>query len=176
MQADQGCRLARGLLPTAAVVHHIGKSSEQAVTAHHINCNRAKLRYFRKHHGYWTYIFLRVAILKQYLFQNRRWQNALWDTNGNCVSSVFVLIGACSKQACLLRLLSCQVICGQETSYSARDGRISTHAQVVSARSRANWRKNWHSSDADIWIITDGQLAHLMSPCAAPEVCRPAAA
>lgn len=56
-------------LPTAAVVHHVGKSSEQAVTARHINFNRAKLRYFRKHHGYWAYSFLRVAILKQYLFQ-----------------------------------------------------------------------------------------------------------
>ncbi len=64
---DAGWRVV--YLPTAAVVHHIGKSSEQAVTARHINFNRAKLRYFRKHHGYWTYIFLRVAILKQYLFQ-----------------------------------------------------------------------------------------------------------
>ena len=52
---DAGWRVV--YLPTATVVHHIGKSSEQAVTARHINFNRAKLRYFRKHHGYFAYIY-----------------------------------------------------------------------------------------------------------------------
>jgi GT2 family glycosyltransferase len=64
---DAGWRVV--YLPNASVVHHVGKSSEQAVTARHINFNRAKLRYFRKHHGYLAYLILRVVIWKQYVLQ-----------------------------------------------------------------------------------------------------------
>jgi len=53
-------------LPTAQVVHHVGKSSEQAVTARHINFQRAKLRYFRKYHGRAAATALRLFLLASY--------------------------------------------------------------------------------------------------------------
>ncbi len=53
-------------LPTAQVVHHVGKSSEQAVTARHINFQRAKLRYFRKYHGRAAAGALRLFLLAGY--------------------------------------------------------------------------------------------------------------
>ena len=56
-------------LPTAQVVHHSGKSSEQAVTARHVNFQRAKLRYFRKYHGRWASLPLRLFLLGSYLWQ-----------------------------------------------------------------------------------------------------------
>jgi len=56
-------------LPTAQVVHHFGKSSEQAVTTRHINFNRAKLRYFRKYHGRFAAFVLRLFLLKNYGWQ-----------------------------------------------------------------------------------------------------------
>lgn len=55
--------------PEAQVIHHVGKSSEQAVTARHINFQRAKLRYFRKFHGPLTAAVLRVFLLAIYLWQ-----------------------------------------------------------------------------------------------------------
>lgn len=56
-------------LPEATIVHHVGKSSEQAVTERHINYQRAKLRYFRKFHGRIPSNVLRLTILLNYLFQ-----------------------------------------------------------------------------------------------------------
>jgi GT2 family glycosyltransferase len=56
-------------LPAAQVVHHEGKSSEQAVTARHVHFQRAKLRYFRKYHGRLTAGVLRVFLLLNYLWQ-----------------------------------------------------------------------------------------------------------
>ena len=56
-------------LPAAKVIHHEGKSSEQAVTARHINFQRAKLRYFRKYHGRLVCILLRLFLLLNYLWQ-----------------------------------------------------------------------------------------------------------
>ena len=56
-------------LPTARVLHHQGKSSEQAVTHRHINFNRSKLRYFRKFHGRGAYTILRVVLLLTYIHQ-----------------------------------------------------------------------------------------------------------
>jgi GT2 family glycosyltransferase len=56
-------------LPTAQVVHHAGKSSEQAVTARHVNFQRAKLRYFRKYHGRGAALLLRLFLLGGYLWQ-----------------------------------------------------------------------------------------------------------
>jgi GT2 family glycosyltransferase len=52
-------------LPTAQVLHHVGKSSEQAVTARHINFQQAKLRYFQKYHGPWV-----TAVLSFFLLLN----------------------------------------------------------------------------------------------------------
>ena len=56
-------------LPKAQIVHHIGKSSEQAVTYRHINYQRAKLRYFRKYHGRMAAAVLRVFLLMNYVWQ-----------------------------------------------------------------------------------------------------------
>jgi GT2 family glycosyltransferase len=56
-------------LPTAQVLHYEGKSSEQAVTARHINFQRAKLRYFRKYHGWLVTAVLRLFLLKNYIWQ-----------------------------------------------------------------------------------------------------------
>jgi len=56
-------------LPTARIIHHEGKSSEQAVTARHINFNRAKLRYFRKYHGRAACLALRLWLLANYAGQ-----------------------------------------------------------------------------------------------------------
>ncbi|HEX6384099.1 MAG TPA: glycosyltransferase family 2 protein [Anaerolineae bacterium] len=64
-------------LPAAKVLHHAGKSSEQAVTARHVNFQRAKLRYFRKYHGR-----LAAAALRAVLLANYTWQLALEATKG----------------------------------------------------------------------------------------------
>lgn len=56
-------------LPAAQIMHHVGKSSEQAVTARHINFQRAKLRYFRKYHGRAACLALRLFLLLSYLAQ-----------------------------------------------------------------------------------------------------------
>lgn len=53
-------------LPAAQIVHHMGKSSDQAVTHRHINFNRAKLRYFRKYHGRMAAFVLRLFLLLNY--------------------------------------------------------------------------------------------------------------
>ena len=55
--------------PATRVIHHVGKSSEQAVTARHINFNRAKLRYFCKYHGRLVANVLRVFLLGGYAWQ-----------------------------------------------------------------------------------------------------------
>ena len=55
--------------PAARIVHHVGKSSEQAVTARHINFQRAKLRYFRKYHGRAVAALLRIFLLSSYAWQ-----------------------------------------------------------------------------------------------------------
>jgi hypothetical protein len=64
---DAGWRVV--YFPPAQVVHHVGKSSEQAVTARHVNFNRAKLRYFRKYHGRFPAIVLRFFLLFNYGWQ-----------------------------------------------------------------------------------------------------------
>lgn len=56
-------------LPQAHVLHHAGKSSEQAVVQRHINFNRAKLRYFHKYHGAGAGRVLRAALWLGYLHQ-----------------------------------------------------------------------------------------------------------
>jgi N-acetylglucosaminyl-diphospho-decaprenol L-rhamnosyltransferase len=64
---DAGWRVV--YLPTAQVMHHVGKSSDQAVTARHIHFQRAKLRYFRKYHGWLAASILRLALLLNYVGQ-----------------------------------------------------------------------------------------------------------
>jgi len=56
-------------LPTAQVIHHEGKSSEQALAARHIHFQGAKIHYFRKHHGRWAGAILRAFLLLTYVYQ-----------------------------------------------------------------------------------------------------------
>jgi len=56
-------------LPQAKIIHHVGKSSEQAVTTRHINFQQAKLRYFRKHHGRIAAGSIRAVLLANYAWQ-----------------------------------------------------------------------------------------------------------
>jgi hypothetical protein len=55
-------------LPTATIVHHEGKSSEQAVPARHIHFHSSKVRYFRKHHGPFQAEVLRWFLLATYIY------------------------------------------------------------------------------------------------------------
>jgi hypothetical protein len=64
---DAGWRVV--YFPRAEIVHYEGKSSEQAVTARHINFQRAKLRYFRKYHGRPACALLRAFLLLSYAGQ-----------------------------------------------------------------------------------------------------------
>lgn len=64
---DAGWRII--YLPTAVVIHHEGKSSEQVVAARHIHFHSSKVRYFRKHHGRWQGEFLRCFLLLTYVYQ-----------------------------------------------------------------------------------------------------------
>jgi len=53
----------------AFITHHSGKSSDQVGALKHIHFHTSKLRYFRKHHGYGTYLILRVIILLLFAWQ-----------------------------------------------------------------------------------------------------------
>jgi GT2 family glycosyltransferase len=59
-------------LPTATVIHHEGKSSEQVVPARHIYFQSSKVRYFRKHHGRLQAGALRWFLLATYVYQAAR--------------------------------------------------------------------------------------------------------
>jgi GT2 family glycosyltransferase len=56
-------------LPTATVIHHEGKSSEQVVAARHIYFQSSKVRYFRVHHNRLQAGFLRCFLLLTYVYQ-----------------------------------------------------------------------------------------------------------
>ncbi len=56
-------------LPTARIVHYVGKSSEQVLPARHIHFQTSKVRYFRKYHGPVAAEVLRLVILGNYLWQ-----------------------------------------------------------------------------------------------------------
>lgn len=56
-------------LPSARVIHHGAQSSEQVKSFQHIQFQRSKTRYFRKHHGSWQAEVLRLFILATYLYQ-----------------------------------------------------------------------------------------------------------
>jgi GT2 family glycosyltransferase len=64
-------------LPTATVIHHEGKSSEQVVPARHIHFQSSKVRYFRKHHGALQAEVLRWFLLGTYVYQWVR-EGAKW--------------------------------------------------------------------------------------------------
>ena len=55
--------------PVAQIVHHVGKSSEQAIPARHINFQRSKIRYTHKYHGQGTARMLRLYLLGSYAWQ-----------------------------------------------------------------------------------------------------------
>lgn len=56
-------------VPTAQIVHHGGKSSEQVVAARHVHFQTSKVRYFEKHHGTLTAEALRWFLLANYAWQ-----------------------------------------------------------------------------------------------------------
>jgi len=56
-------------LPAAQIVHHVGKSSEQAVPMRHIHFQTSKIRYFRKYHGPIAAGTLRWFLLANYIWQ-----------------------------------------------------------------------------------------------------------
>lgn len=64
-------------LPTATVIHHEGKSSEQVVAARHIHFQSSKVRYFRKYHGPLQAEALRWFLLATYVYQWAR-EGAKW--------------------------------------------------------------------------------------------------
>ena len=55
--------------PPAQVIHHEGKSSEQAVAQRHIHFQRSKLRYYRQVHGRAAAGTLRLFLLVSYAWQ-----------------------------------------------------------------------------------------------------------
>jgi hypothetical protein len=59
-------------LPTATVIHHEGKSSEQVVAARHIHFQSSKVHYFRKHHGTLQAEIVRWFLLATYVYQVAR--------------------------------------------------------------------------------------------------------
>jgi GT2 family glycosyltransferase len=59
-------------LPTAAVIHHEGKSSEQVVPARHIHFQSSKVRYLQKHHGPLQAGIVRWFLLATYVYQMGR--------------------------------------------------------------------------------------------------------
>jgi hypothetical protein len=56
-------------LPASQIIHHIGKSSDQAVVERHVNFQRAKLRYFKKYHGSWAALLIRFILIINYAWQ-----------------------------------------------------------------------------------------------------------
>ena len=56
-------------LPTAQVVHHEGKSSEQVLPVRHVQFQRSKVLFFKKHYGGGRGEVLRLYLLATYLWQ-----------------------------------------------------------------------------------------------------------
>ena len=56
-------------LPTAQVIHHEGKSSEQVRALTHIRFGRSKVRYFAKHHGALAGSVVRTWLLVNYSYE-----------------------------------------------------------------------------------------------------------
>lgn len=64
---DAGWRVA--YLGSAKIIHHGGKSTDQAVAARHIHFQQSKLRYFRKFHGPLAAALLRGVLISLYVYQ-----------------------------------------------------------------------------------------------------------
>jgi GT2 family glycosyltransferase len=64
-------------LPTAQVIHHEGKSSDQVQALTHVRFGRSKVRYFHKHHGSlagWVVrIWLLVNYAHEWAFEALKW-------------------------------------------------------------------------------------------------------
>jgi N-acetylglucosaminyl-diphospho-decaprenol L-rhamnosyltransferase len=56
-------------LPSATIIHHEGKSSEQVIASRHIHFQSSKVRYFRQHHGTLQAEALRAFLLATYVYQ-----------------------------------------------------------------------------------------------------------
>jgi N-acetylglucosaminyl-diphospho-decaprenol L-rhamnosyltransferase len=56
-------------LPTAQILHHEGKSSEQVLPARHIYFQTSRVRYFRKYHSRAAAELLRLFLLGNYAWQ-----------------------------------------------------------------------------------------------------------
>jgi GT2 family glycosyltransferase len=56
-------------LPTAQIIHHEAKSSEQVLTARTIRFQRSKLRYYRKYYGPNWALTIRLFLLATFAFQ-----------------------------------------------------------------------------------------------------------
>ena len=56
-------------LPTATIIHHEAKSSDQVVAARHIYFQSSKVRYFHKHHGSLQGGIVRGFLLATYVYQ-----------------------------------------------------------------------------------------------------------
>lgn len=56
-------------LPTAQVIHHEGKSSEQVLAARDIHFHSSKVRFFRKYHGTRAAEILRAFLLVMFAYQ-----------------------------------------------------------------------------------------------------------
>jgi len=56
-------------LPTAQVIHHEARSSEQVKALQHIQFQRSKVLYFRKHYGRWPAELLRLFLMATYVYQ-----------------------------------------------------------------------------------------------------------
>ena len=56
-------------MPTAHVIHHEGKSSEQVVATKHIRFQKSKVRYFSKHHGKKVGEIIRLWLLFHYIYE-----------------------------------------------------------------------------------------------------------
>lgn len=65
----KGCGWRVVYLPAATVIHHEGRSSEQAVAARHIHFQTSKLRYWRQAHGPRWAAALRAFLLASYAYQ-----------------------------------------------------------------------------------------------------------
>jgi N-acetylglucosaminyl-diphospho-decaprenol L-rhamnosyltransferase len=68
----QRCQMAGWeihFLPTAEIIHHEGKSSEQVATARTIRFQRSKIRYFRKYYGAGWALVIRLFLLAMFAFQ-----------------------------------------------------------------------------------------------------------
>ncbi len=56
-------------LPAARVIHHEGKSSEQVLPVRHVQFQRSKVLFFKKHRGGWLAEALRFYLLLTYFWQ-----------------------------------------------------------------------------------------------------------